>query len=178
MRLIIAALFAASAASAESCPPAPNHTDAIQNLVSQYKSSSQLEARSLTGQLWALWTDAPDQKAQALLDEGMRLISTFDFDGSKAVLDELVAYCPDYAEGYNQRAFAQFLAKDYDGALADLDRTLEIIPNHIGAISGRGMTLIGMGRRPEGEDAIRDALELNPWLSERRFLTEPEGTDI
>ena len=178
MKWIFAALFTASAAAAETCPPVPNHAEALSDIVSQFKSSTPLQSRSLSAQLWALWTDAPDEKAQELLDEGMRLISVADFAGSKEVLDELVAYCPDYAEGYNQRAFAQFLARDYEAALVDLDRAIEILPNHIAAISGRGLTLLGMGRRAEGEDAIRDALKLNPWLSERRYLTEPDGIDI
>lgn len=178
MRLIFAALLSASAATAETCPPVPNHSEALRDIVSQFRVSSQLQARSLSAQLWALWTDAPDEKAQDLLNEGMRLISVADFAGSKAVLDELVAYCPEYAEGYNQRAFANFLAQDYDAALVDLDRAIDLIPNHIAAISGRGLTLLGMGRRLEGENAIRDALKLNPWLSERKYLSDPDAIDI
>lgn len=178
MRLAPLLFISATPVLAETCPPSPDHGDQIASIVAEYDGSTQLKARSLTGQLWSLWTDAPDEKSQDLLNEGMRLIGISDFQGSKTVLDELVAYCPNFAEGYNQRAFAQFLARDYEAALADLDRAIAIIPNHIAAISGRGLTLLGMGRREEGEKAIRDALELNPWLSERRYLTEPEGTDI
>ncbi len=178
MRTLFLIAILAAPASAQTCPDAADHSERLNSIVAQYKSSTPQSSRRLTAQLWQLWTDAPDQKAQQLLDEGMRLISVYDFAASQAVLDELVSYCPDYAEGYNQRAFAKFLAKDYEAALVDLDRAIELIPNHIAAMSGRGLTLIGMGRREEGEQAIRDALELNPWLSERRYLTEPEGTDI
>jgi len=178
MRWTLIFCLLAPPAWAEVCPPVPDHADRMSAIVAEYKGSTPLKARSLTARLWALWTDAPDEKAQDLLNEGMRLISSADYSGSKTVLDALVAYCPDYAEGYNQRAFAQFLAKDYEGALVDRDRAIAILPNHIAAISGRGFTLLGLGRRAEGEDAIRDALKLNPWLSERRYLTEPEGTDI
>lgn len=168
----------ASPLSAETCPPVVDHGARIDAIVADFKSSSEFGSRRLTAQLWALWTDAPDEKSQQLLNEGMRLISVFDFAGSAAVLDQLVSYCPEFVEGYNQRAFAKFLAKDYEAALIDLDRVLEMMPNHIAALSGRGLTLLGMGRRVEGEQAIRDALALNPWLSERKYLSEPEGTDI
>ena len=103
---------------------------------------------------------------------------SFDFLGARDALDALVEYCPQYAEGYNQRAFASFLRRDYAAALVDLDKTLEIMPNHIAAMSGRGLTLLGMGRTEEGQEALRNALRLNPWLAERSLIDDPIGTDI
>ena len=113
-----------------------------------------------------------------MLDEGMAQRESFDFLGARTTLDGLVAYCPNYAEGYNQRAFASFLQRDYDAALLDLNKALEIMPNHIAALSGKGLTLMGMGRNDEGQEALRGALSLNPWLSERALIREPAGTDI
>ena len=109
---------------------------------------------------------------------GMRRRELADLPGSIQVLDELVAYCPDYAEGYNQRAFANFLRRDLDAALPDLDRALELNPTHLGALTGRAMTLMGLGRIDEGQADLRTALGLNPWLAERSLLIEPEGSDI
>ena len=125
-----------------------------------------------------MWLDAPVSTAQAILDEGMTQRESFDFLGARTTLDGLVAYCPNYAEGYNQRAFASFLQRDYDAALLDLNKALEIMPNHIAALSGKGLTLMGMGRNDEGQEALRGALLLNPWLSEHALIREPAGTDI
>ena len=50
--------------------------------------------------------------------------------------DKVILSAPDYAEGYNQRAFIRFLREDYDNALADLEIVLELEPNHFGASSG------------------------------------------
>ena len=125
-----------------------------------------------------MWLDAPVSTAQAILDEGMTQRQSFDFLGARTTLDGLVAYCPNYAEGYNQRAFASFLQRDYDAALLDLNKALEIMPNHIAALSGKGLTLMGMGRNDEGQEALRGALLLNPWLSEHALIREPAGTDI
>ena len=97
---------------------------------------------------------------------------------ARDTFDALIAYCPDYAEGYNQRAYASFLRRDYPAALVDLEMALNIMPNHIAALSGKALTLIGMGRAAEGQEALRAALALNPWLSERALITEPAGTDI
>lgn len=169
----------ASPAAADTCPAAPDHSVRSAEIVQALQASrGELEARILTQELWGLWTDAPDAKAQALLDEGMARREGFDLLGARDVLDRLVEYCPDYAEGYNQRAFANYLRQDFSAALVDLDRAIEIIPNHIAAISGRGLTLMGLGRRDEAQQALKDALELNPWLAERALVDGPEGVDI
>ena len=61
---------------------------------------------------------------------------------------------------------------DYARALDDLDRALERSPAHIGAMSGKALTLFGLQRDEEAKAVLRDALALNPWLSERRLLEE------
>ena len=100
------------------------------------------------------------------------------FVGAIDVLDRLVAYCPDYAEGWNQRAFVHFLRQDFEAALTDLDAAIALNPRHVGALSGKALTLIGLGRKAEAELALRAALALNPWLSERHLLEGLAGEDI
>ncbi len=138
----------------------------------------QAVANSLMDQLWRIWTLAPDAKAQDLLDRGMEARESFDFLGSRDILDGLVEYCPDYAEGYNQRAFANFLREDYAAALVDLDRALELEPRHMGALSGKALTLMGLGRRDEAQVILKEAVALNPWLKERGMIVTPPGQDI
>lgn len=170
---------AASPVWAQDCPTPTDYSAELALTVERLQATSDAqEAAPYTQMLWEMWLDAPDQQAQDLLDEGMRRRETMDFLGARVVLDQLVAYCPDYAEGYNQRAFASFLARDYEAALADLDRAIALIPNHIAALSGRGMTLLGLGREDEANASIRAALALNPWLAERALITTPEGVDI
>ena len=161
------------------CPPAPDHDAQRAQIMTVLAHARDItEAQFMTNQLWQLWTDAPDAKAQALLDEGMERRLGYDFAGSRAVLDDLIAYCPDYAEGWNQRAFAAFLAEDYAAALADLDVALRIMPDHVAALSGKALTLIGMGRNDEAQEVLRAAVKLNPWLGERALLVEPPGTEL
>jgi tetratricopeptide (TPR) repeat protein len=163
----------------QDCPAAPEHSAAMESLLAALQTApGDADARILNDEIWKLWTDAPDEKAQALLDEGMARREGFDFLGARDVLDALVEYCPDYAEGYNQRAFANFLRQDYAAALHDLDRALELNPKHYAALSGRGLTLMGLGRLDEAQEALKAAAGLNPWLSERSLITEPTGTDI
>lgn len=176
MKHAIVSLFLASAAAAGECPPAPDHSVALARLVEEVRQARDATAaQAVVGDMWALWTDAPDQMAQAALDHGMRMRDIRDFAGAVAEFDWLVGYCPDFAEGYNQRAFVHFLKQDYAAALPDLDRALELSPTHLGALSGRALTLIALGRRDEALEDLRVAVGLNPWLPERGLLEGAGG---
>ncbi len=171
--------FAATPLFAETCPTAPDHSVRQAEIMEELQAlPTPIGARELSNELWVLWTDAPDEKAQALLDEGMRQRAGFNLLGARDTLDQLVDYCPDYAEGYNQRAFANFLDANYTGALVDLDVALQITPTHLGALTGKARTLLRLDRNDEAQALLREALALNPWLGERALLVEPEGEDI
>jgi tetratricopeptide (TPR) repeat protein len=179
MKWIAPLCLLAAPALAQTCPEAPDHSTQLSEILSELKSAqNEMAGRELSNRLWELWTDAPDATAQGMLDDGMSRRSVYDLLGARRVFSRLIDYCPNYAEGYNQRAFASFLSEDYEGALADLDRTLAIIPNHVGALSGKALTLIALGRNEEGQAALRAAVDLNPWLQERALLDPPLGTDL
>lgn len=175
MRLMMVLLLAfASPALATECPASPDHSVRISALLEQVRAADTAqEAQLITNAMWELWSQAPDEAAQAVLDRGMAKRAGFDLLGAIADFDRLIAYCPTYAEGYNQRAFARFIRGDYPQALADLDRAIELNPVHVAAMAGRALTLMGLGQVEEGQDALRAALALHPWLPERRMLIDP-----
>ena len=157
--------------AAGTCPEAPDHSAALEDLIEEARSApDERAARRISNDMWRYWADAPDQRAQELLDEGMARREAHDLAGAVDSFDALVAYCPDYAEGYNQRAFVNFLRGDYAEALPDLERALALSPRHVAAMTGQALTLMGLGRDGEAALVLRAALDLNPWLSERSLL--------
>ncbi|MFP7671758.1 tetratricopeptide repeat protein [Marivita sp. S0852] len=177
--LLIPAICAAQIAAADGCPVAPDHTDALDQLYSQVQQApNEMVARTFSRQMWELWLDAPDEPSQSMLDEGMRALRVGDYLRATDRLDKLVSYCPFYAEGYNQRAFVNFLRGDFEAVLPDVDRTLELNPRHTGALTGKAMTLIALGRDAEAQRVLKEAVSLNPWLGERALITEPDGEDL
>jgi tetratricopeptide (TPR) repeat protein len=177
--IVLVLLWSASLSAASECPAAPDLEAPIQGLMVQLRVAPDENAeRVLTDQLWSHWATAPDTRAQDMLDLGMRRRAAFDLRAAWEAFDQLVAYCPDYAEGYNQRAFVAFLWGQYGSALDDLEKALARDPDHIAALAGKALTLIGLGRGEEGQVVLRQALELNPWLPERSMLTEPKAQDI
>lgn len=185
MRLIafVCALCVATTATAD-CPPAPDHSAALDALVQDIRrAENELAARPLSQKMWELWADAPDPQAQEVLDRGMRMRDSYNLAGARIEFDRLVAYCPNYAEGYNQRAFANFLGGNFAAAVPDLERALELSPGHIAARSGLALTLMQMGELARARRELRRALAMNPWLSERHLMEKggplaPKGDDI
>ncbi|MFK7752779.1 MAG: tetratricopeptide repeat protein [Sedimentitalea sp.] len=182
--ILFALLLAPITAFAEGCPPAPDHDSDLLALIAKAQSApTENDGRAVSQQMWAIWVDAPDEVSQALLDRGMSKLRGSDFVGALQDLDRLVAYCPDYAEGYNQRAFVNYLTRNFVPALRDLDRAIARSPNHVAALSGRALTLLALGRTDDARDALATALALNPWLSERKLADAggplaPKGEDI
>lgn len=174
----------AGTALAETCPEAPDHVADVDDLIAQAQgATNQSDARRIGGEMWKLWTDAPDGTAQFLLDRGMRRRESYDLAGAYNAFDQLVRYCPDYAEGYNQRAFVNYLRQDFAEALVDLDRALALSPSHVAALSGKALTLMGLERMDEARVTLNEALKLNPWLAERDLVAQggplaPLGQDI
>jgi tetratricopeptide (TPR) repeat protein len=169
--LAFAGLIAAAPVARAACPGHALDTAHEEELIDALRAAPHAKAaRPLNARLWALWTDAPDARAQELLDSGMARIRVGDLRNAVAAFDALIAYCPDYAEGYNQRAFARYLRQDFAPALEDLDAALARSPRHIGALSGKALTLMGLGRDREALATLRAALALNPWLSERTLV--------
>lgn len=181
--LTVMAIGLGSGAAAD-CPEPQDVSKEMQTLFEEARSAENFtQGQSVSGKMWAVWLRAPDAAAQEILDAGMRRRDSYDFAGALQHFDRLAAYCPTYAEGFNQRAYIHYLQEDYAAALVDLDIALQLQPNHVGAQSGRGLTLMQMGRLAEARAQMLIAVENNPWLSEAALLAKgaplgPKGDDI
>ena len=184
MRTLFLIACLASPAAAEICPDVADHSAEIQSLFEEAReAANENEGRLVSNKMWEVWLRAPDEAAQQVLDSGMSKRRSFNFAGAFEDFASLVDYCPNYAEGYNQRAFVSFLREDFPQALVDLDKALALLPNHVAAQSGRALTLMNLGRLEEAREQLLAAVENNPWLSERALLEKgaplgPVGEDI
>jgi len=171
-RRTLLALFAASAALAPSVSAAAVDKEALRDRLFARLAAAKTEeeGREAEDAIWRMWVDHPDRKVREALALGMRQRDSHEWDKALQSFSRVILIDPDYAEGWNQRAFIYFLKEDFDAALADLDRTLELEPRHFGALSGKAMILMRTGHAEEGRAVLRKAVAIHPFLKERGLL--------
>ena len=172
MRVFIILIFTAFTTGAlAQCPKNPTISEELDEAYRSLKFAKfPRDAQVATDVLWSLWTRAPDNRAQRLLNRGMMNLRLGDLAAAEGFLSVLIKYCPDYAEGYNQRAFARYLAGNFEGALPDLARALLILPRHLGALSGKGLTHLALGQPELAEIEFRKEMALNPFTADRDLI--------
>jgi len=129
------------------------------------------EAARIEAAIRAIWLQSGDPAIDEMLASGMRAIEERDIDVALEVLDEVVARAPYFAEGFNQRATALFLARDYDASLADIERVLVLEPRHFGALSGRGLIHLARGAYYLALVDFQAVLAIDPFdMEARRYV--------
>lgn len=141
---------------------------------------SEHEARQIEDQIWRYWiAAAPDAETGRLLRDAMNRRESYDLEGARLLLNDAIERAPDYSEVWNQRAFVLYLQGSLDRSLEDIDRTLELEPRHFGALAGKARILTEQGRVQLAQKALRQAIEIHPFLRERNLLLpEPKGIDL
>jgi tetratricopeptide (TPR) repeat protein len=142
------------------------------------KAASAAEAATIASQIWQLWFRAPNAAAADLMLQAREHGAARDYAGAAALFDKLVQSEPDWAEAWNQRATLRYIMNDFEGSLADIDRVLALEPKHFGALSGQALILMHQGNMAAGQAALRKAVTIDPFLSERALLMGPKGQDI
>jgi tetratricopeptide (TPR) repeat protein len=173
------ALPAPHPAGAQVKPTAEERADIRDELFAALKAAPDEDAaRKAADSIWRFWITGPTREATLLLEDAMARRESFDYAGALAALDLLIEMTPDWSEAWNQRAFVRFLREDYEGSLADIERTLELEPKHFGALAGKARILFLRGEMQRGQEVLRAAVDIHPWLAERALLQHPPGRDI
>jgi tetratricopeptide (TPR) repeat protein len=94
------------------------------------------------------------------------------------LLDRLVALEPNWAEAWNQRATVRFLAEDFDGSMADIDKVLKLEPRHFGALTGMGVILQREGLDKRALEVFNRALEIYPAQSDLKDSVDKLTLDV
>ncbi|HVO01428.1 MAG TPA: tetratricopeptide repeat protein [Candidatus Cybelea sp.] len=152
--LLAAGLFAASADQKDARLPAL--------FASLKAAASSDEADQIEAKIWAIWLEANDAAIDKLMAHGSEAMSDQDYPAAMQDFNEIIQKRPDFAEGWNKRATLYYLMGDYQHSLADIDRTLELEPRHIGALSGLGLVNLQMERDEAAQDAFQRVLDIDP----------------
>lgn len=137
-------------------------------------ATTEQEGRAAEGAMWQFWFSlSPTSDIRTSLDAGIERREAYDFEAAENHFDQVVNAAPDYAEGYNQRAFVRFLRENFTGAQVDLEIALELEPKHFGAMSGLHHILRIQNRHKAAMSLLQQAVSIHPWIQERGAL--PKG---
>lgn len=112
--------------------------------------------------IWAEWSKSGSPSLDLLLKRGRDSIEAGAFETAIAHLTALTDHAPGFAEGYNARALAYYKSGLFGPAIADLARTLELNPQHFGALTGLGSIFEETGRYDAALEAFRAARAIQP----------------
>ena len=129
-------------------------------------------AQVITDQIWIYWTTPADPRLAARMQDVLALRVNADFPAVIALLDEIIAEHPTYAEAWNQRATIYYLLRDFERSMADIEKVLELEPRHFGALAGRAVMYKEQGRDDLALKDIIAALAIHPFLAERAMFPE------
>ncbi len=129
-------------------------------------------AHAIDQEIWALWTAPSDPTLAGRMGEVLAARGIGDLTGGIRLLDELVVDYPDYAEAWNQRATLYYMLGRYDDSIEDCARVLALEPRHFGALSGRSLMYLQMGKRDLALKDMTTAVSIHPFLVERQFFPE------
>jgi tetratricopeptide (TPR) repeat protein len=113
-----------------------------------------------------LWLESGSDTIDLLMNRALAATDEEEYPLALDFLDRIITLEPGYAEGWNRRATIHFLNDDYGKAIADLEQVLAIEPRHFGALAGLGTMLRELGHEQLALDAYRQALALDPVMSE------------
>jgi len=136
--------------------------------LSALRGDDRAEAAKAAAVLWDMWHHSGDGELDRMLRRGIELMEGKDLVAAEELFTKMTATRPAFAEGWNKRATVRFLAKDYDGAIADCRETLARNPNHFGALSGQGLCHMALGQHREAADCFRRTLVVHPHLENAR----------
>ena len=114
--------------------------------------------------LWTVWGRSGDARVDDLFNRGVSEMNAEHLDDAIATFTRIIELKPDFAEGWNKRATAYYLAGDYRRSLADCDEVIKRNPQHFGALSGYGQIYLRLDRPDKALEYFRRALAVNPNL--------------
>lgn len=151
---------------------------AIASILLDLKTARNLdEAKPITARLYTVFMIAPDAQAAELMNRGIRHAHGGNFLDALVPFNDLITRNPNWPEAWNQRAYLHFRARNFNAAIVDCERTIELEPRHLGCLTGLAITHIRITRRYKaGRSVLRRALALHPTAHERKLLDEiPKG---
>jgi tetratricopeptide (TPR) repeat protein len=132
-------------------------------------------AKAITDAIERVWLHSGSATVDLLMERSIKAMSDKNTDLALKLLDYVVELAPDYTEGWNRRAYVNFVRNDVERALGDLRRTLALDPHHFKALDGLGQIMREIGQKKAALRAFKELLDVHPfWSGAKQAVEELE----
>jgi tetratricopeptide (TPR) repeat protein len=130
-----------------------------------------------------IWLYSGSETISLLMERSLKAMAAKSPELALKLLDAVVELAPDYAEGWNRRAYVHYMQSDYERAMGDLRRVLALEPNHFKALDGLAQILREIGEKQAAIKAYQQLLQVHPnWAGAQQAIDdltrEVEGRGI
>lgn len=122
--------FPLTALADQTHPKLPSWFEQLEN------AETAIQSQVLQDLIWSAWSSTDNETAQAFLDVGTAAMQRGALPLALDRFNQVVKLAPDFAEGWNKRATVNFMMRRFDDSVQDIAKTLELEPNHFGALAG------------------------------------------
>lgn len=180
LRAVLTLFFVAFAIPAM----ADQNDQRLDPLFEKLKAAPDIDAaKEIEFHIWDIWSKANTAGGGVLFRQGVQYMNHGEHEKALVNFNALVEIEPEFAEGWNKRATLHYLMGNYDGSVADIQRTLALEERHFGALSGLGLIYDALDQKEAALKAFRAALEINPKMESIRrraeeLIEETEGISL
>jgi tetratricopeptide (TPR) repeat protein len=114
--------------------------------------------------IWLLWGRSGNPDIDRLFRAGVGQLGRDEIGPAIETLTRVIDNRPEFAEAWNKRATARFLAGDLIGAMDDCERALSLVPDHFGSLAGYGHIYFRLDDLDMAILYWQRALDVNPNL--------------
>lgn len=140
-------------------------------------AEDQESATTIANSIERIWGAGVGDTAQVLMERAAKAAAAERPDLALRLLDTVTRIAPDFAEGFNRRAYVYYSINEFERALGDLRRVLALDPNHYKALDGLGQILRELGQKKAALDVYRKLHAVHPfWPGAKTTLEELERT--
>jgi tetratricopeptide (TPR) repeat protein len=112
--------------------------------------------------LWQVWGRSGDAEVDRLFQRGVLEMSVGALAPAIVTFSLVIERKPDFAEAWNKRATAYFMAGELTRSLHDCDEVIRRNPDHFGVLAGYGQIYAALGQPERAIDYFQRALRINP----------------
>lgn len=136
------------------------------------------EAKGIANLIQRRWARSGSDTADLLMTRAQTALRSKETELAIELLDRVISLEPGWAEGWNQRASALFLAGDPIRSMLDIGEALKREPRHYGAMMGLGTILRQQGDDKSAMVAYRRALAIYPQMEAIKNAVDSLKTEV